>query len=383
MFKRKLVIVNTTILLSVGSLFAAPTTFANHNNSEITKIEKRLSETRNELSEVEEQIKRVEIAIKENNKMIAKTEKEINESKEEVSNLEEEIAQLNEKISVRTEILKQRVLSLQESGGNVAYLEVLFGSKDFSDFFDRLFAIMQIANADTELINEQEQDKQQLEDKQVVVNNKLAELEEMMVELEEMKEQTLIQKSENDKLKKELKKREKSDLNKKAKLEEEKRRAKAQRNTQQISRGGSTGGGAVQNTAPPVSYNGDIGPAITAGYKYIGRSAYKFGGGRTQYDIDNGLFDCSGFVSWSFRQAGISLPASTDALRNVGKRVPTSDMRPGDLVFFNTYKVDGHVGIYLGGGKFIGSQNKTGVAVADMSSGYWKQHFNGRVNRIN
>ena len=57
-------------------------------------------------------------------------------------------------------------------------------------------------------------------------------------------------------------------------------------------------------------------------------------------------------------------------------------MRPGDMVFFNTYKTDGHVGIYLGGGKFIGSQSSTGVAVADMSSGYWANTFNGRVMRV-
>ena len=57
-------------------------------------------------------------------------------------------------------------------------------------------------------------------------------------------------------------------------------------------------------------------------------------------------------------------------------------MRPGDMVFFNTYKTDGHVGIYLGGGKFIGSQSSTGVAVANMSSGYWADTFNGRVMRV-
>ena len=57
-------------------------------------------------------------------------------------------------------------------------------------------------------------------------------------------------------------------------------------------------------------------------------------------------------------------------------------MRPGDLVFFDTYKKDGHVGIYLGNGNFIGSQSSTGVAIASMTSGYWKQHFSGHVRRV-
>ena len=69
-------------------------------------------------------------------------------------------------------------------------------------------------------------------------------------------------------------------------------------------------------------------------------------------------------------------------MKNAGRKVSTSEMRPGDLVFFNTYKTDGHVGIYLGGGKFIGSQSSTGVAVANMSSGYWADHFAGKVVRI-
>lgn len=388
MIKKKLIVLNTALLLGLGSAFTAPATFAETNNSQIKQVEQSLSQTRSKLEQLEAQVKRVDQAIKDNNKMIVKTEEDIIATKQEIEKMEEEIAVLNETISKRTEILKKRVLSLQESGGNVAYIDVLFGSKDFSDFVDRLFAVVQIANADTALINEQEEDKVELEKKQVSVDKKLSDLNAMKTELEGMKAQILEQKAENDELKKQLKKQEKADLNKKAELEEEARRAQIQQAPPQISRGAvvkNNGNHSKSNNyvAPPKSYNGNINAAITAGYKYIGNSAYKFGGGRTQSDINNGLFDCSGFVSWAYRQAGISLPASTNALKNVGTRVSASEMRPGDLVFFNTYKTDGHVGIYLGGGKFIGSQNKTGVAVANMSSGYWKNTFNGRVNRIN
>ena len=137
--------------------------------------------------------------------------------------------------------------------------------------------------------------------------------------------------------------------------------------------------------ANPASTNtgsGSISTLINAGNKYIGNSVYVFGGGRSSSDIAAGRFDCSGFVAWAFSQVGVSVGASTDSLKNTGTRVSTSEMRPGDLVFFNTYKTDGHVGIYLGGGKFIGSQSSTGVAVANMSSGYWANTFNGRVMRV-
>ncbi|PAF20069.1 secreted cell wall DL-endopeptidase, partial [Terribacillus saccharophilus] len=93
----------------------------------------------------------------------------------------------------------------------------------------------------------------------------------------------------------------------------------------------------------------------------------------------------SSFVRWAFAQVGKDvggLNTTTDTLKNQGKAIATKDIQPGDLVFFNTYKDDGHVGIYVGDGKFIGAQSSSGVAIADMSSGYWKDKFNGRIKRI-
>ena len=121
---------------------------------------------------------------------------------------------------------------------------------------------------------------------------------------------------------------------------------------------------------------------ITAGSKYIGNSVYVFGGGRTENDIANGRFDCSSFVHWAFRQAGVVIGTTTDTIKNNGRQISTSELQPGDLVFFDTYKKDGHVGIYIGNNKFLGSQSSTGVAIADMNNEYWKKRFNGRVIRI-
>lgn len=120
------------------------------------------------------------------------------------------------------------------------------------------------------------------------------------------------------------------------------------------------------------------GSAITAGQKFVGNSTYVWGA----KDPSAGQFDCSGFVSWAYEQEGKSLPRSTGGLVSSGKKVSYSDAQPGDLVFFNTNGSNGHVGIYMGGGKFIGSQSSTGVAVADMDSGYWKGQFSGMVRRV-
>ncbi|GIN41498.1 C40 family peptidase [Heyndrickxia oleronia] len=134
------------------------------------------------------------------------------------------------------------------------------------------------------------------------------------------------------------------------------------------------------------SFSGDAQKIVRTAEKWFGNSVYVFGGGRNQGDIARGRFDCSSFVHWAFAQMGVDLgpltSTSTETLKHLGKPVSPSEIKPGDLVFFDTYKRDGHVGIYLGGGKFLGSQSSTGVAIVDMTKGYWKETFNGRVKRL-
>lgn len=126
---------------------------------------------------------------------------------------------------------------------------------------------------------------------------------------------------------------------------------------------------------------------IDAGKTLIGKTRYVFGGGRSQSDINAGRFDCSSFVRWAFEQVGMNVgPMSgvtTDTLKVKGTAVNPKDMKPGDVVFFDTYKKDGHVGIYVGDNKFLGCQGKTGVAIASMAKGtYFGDRFNGRVKRF-
>lgn len=141
-------------------------------------------------------------------------------------------------------------------------------------------------------------------------------------------------------------------------------------------------------------YNGEIIDApndaaktiASAGFKWIGNSVYIFGGGRSQSDIARGRFDCSSFVHWAFKQAGIDLGSlgsvSTETLNKKGKKISINEMQVGDLIFWDTYKKDGHVGIYIGNGKWIGSQSSTGVAVVSFDENYWKSRFSGHVRRV-
>lgn len=61
-------------------------------------------------------------------------------------------------------------------------------------------------------------------------------------------------------------------------------------------------------------------------------------------------FDCSGLVRWAYGRVGIELPHSSYALYDEGRRVPTTRMEPGDVLFFEGL---GHVGLYVGRGRMV------------------------------
>ncbi|MCR9039607.1 NlpC/P60 family protein [Bacillus sp. L381] len=152
--------------------------------------------------------------------------------------------------------------------------------------------------------------------------------------------------------------------------------------------GGSShnSGGSDDSDGSVISNSGGIEGAISVGSSLVGKSPYKFGGGRTQSDINNRIFDCSSFVRWAYANAGVNLGpvggTSTDTLIGRGKAVSASDMKRGDLVFFDTYKTNGHVGIYLGNGTFLNDNTSHGVSIDSLSNRYWKDAFNGNVRRV-
>jgi peptidoglycan DL-endopeptidase CwlO len=140
-----------------------------------------------------------------------------------------------------------------------------------------------------------------------------------------------------------------------------------------------------RNAGLNQSSNQIIETVIEAGMKWVGKSPYVWGGGRTEADVIAGRFDCSSFVHYCYASAGIQLgdraSVVTFSLVNMGQKVDASEMRRGDLIFFDTYTVDGHIGIYLGDNKFLHDGTSTGVTVSELS-GYYKDKFNGKVRRI-
>ena len=91
-------------------------------------------------------------------------------------------------------------------------------------------------------------------------------------------------------------------------------------------------------------------------------------------------FDCSGFVRHMFEKSvGLVLPRRAEEQAKVTEEINRSELKPGDLVFFNTMKrTFSHVGIYVGDGKFIHAPRPgKAVRVDDMREAYWQKRFNG------
>ena len=85
-------------------------------------------------------------------------------------------------------------------------------------------------------------------------------------------------------------------------------------------------------------------------------------------------FDCSGFTRFVYAHFGVALPHYSVAQFNLGRRVSRRGLKPGDLVFFNGL---GHVGIYVGRGRFIHAPHTgTRVSVAPLS-GWYSSRFTG------
>ncbi|MFC3772268.1 NlpC/P60 family protein [Paenibacillus sp. GCM10012303] len=87
-------------------------------------------------------------------------------------------------------------------------------------------------------------------------------------------------------------------------------------------------------------------------------------------------FDCSGFVNYVFDQFGVDLPrTSRDMFHNSGQ--PVTELKKGDLVFFNIGRVTTHVGIYLGNDQFVSATTSRGTQIDSLTSSYWGPKYVG------
>jgi hypothetical protein len=111
---------------------------------------------------------------------------------------------------------------------------------------------------------------------------------------------------------------------------------------------------------------------VQEAYKYLG-TPYRYGGSLPQ-DVD-----CSLFVQAAFAGRGIHLPRTVAEQCEVGTPVSSSDLQPGDrLYFINSAGRVAHTAIYIGNGKFLHASSRRGqVAVDSLSESFYRSRFYG------
>ena len=131
--------------------------------------------------------------------------------------------------------------------------------------------------------------------------------------------------------------------------------------------------------APELTVGGGGSTIVANAMKYLGYR-YVFGG------TSPAGFDCSGFVYYIHNHSGAPVGRGMWQQYNGGAHIPMSALQPGDTLFFaNTYMPGlSHDGIYIGGGQFIhASDERTGVTISSLGSGYWQAHYMGATRLWN
>ncbi len=168
--------------------------------SEITQKEDAISEIKGKQATVKEEINRLDVAVGETRSKIEGTKAQIQETTDEIERIEKEMEVLEDRIQKRDELLKDRMRTLQQSGGMVSYLDVLLGAKSFNDFINRVSAVSAFVQADKEIMTEHQADIKQLKDNQTEVKNLLALHEEQLKELDRLQVQLQAQIQEQNKV---------------------------------------------------------------------------------------------------------------------------------------------------------------------------------------
>jgi cell wall-associated NlpC family hydrolase len=124
---------------------------------------------------------------------------------------------------------------------------------------------------------------------------------------------------------------------------------------------------------PPVTTeSGTLSNIIQTALDFLG-VPYRNGGS------DPSGFDCSGLMQWVFARHGTTLPREARDQYKVGRAINLTDVRPGDLIFFETVsRGASHVGMVIGEGRFVHAPSSNGVVLVEPYTAiYWIRRFVG------
>ena len=260
---------------------------------------------------------------------------ELKESRAQLRTLHNDLARQQEKVeAVRERVASAVVAQYQGQALSTATRVVL--AEDIDGFLEKLSAVTAYNDQQSQLMVELATQMKQLELRETAAERELAEIEKTKAELAEQKAKVDAKAAEAQEIVEDL--------------EAEAATERAPRATRSASR----------PALPDVAVSGRVGAAVDYAMAQVG-DAYVYGAEGPD------AFDCSGLTMMAWRAAGVSLPHSSSAQMSMGTPVASSDLQPGDLVFY--YSPVSHVGIYIGNGQIVDAANpSTGVRVAGVFS---------------
>ncbi|MES5883530.1 MULTISPECIES: C40 family peptidase [Bacillus cereus group] len=394
----------------------------NTQNDTLHKQQQERDELQKQMNDLNKTIQGLDKSVQENAAKLDETTKKVSDTEQLIEKKNKDIAELQTKIAKREELLRKRLVALQEQPNTNVVTEVLVNSKNVADLVDRLTSVSKILESDEDIMKTQQEDQASVKKDVATVKEKQKELKEAQVQIETAKKELDAEKEKkatavNDlsgkmdtvvttmtSTESQLKELEKQALQLQRIAEEEAQakaaqEAAAQKQAEQAAKAAqaqpaqapaeqaapANNGGQVQKEEPKkeepkkeVPKKEDKkpeptpGPAPTPGVigkaqQYLGLP-YVWGSASPS----NGGFDCSGFISYVF---GVGRQDVNGYWHSVSK---VSSPQPGDLVFFQgTYKAGpSHIGIYVGNGQMIHASDK-GIAYGDINSSYNQKHFLG------
>ncbi|MGW0901987.1 C40 family peptidase [Streptomyces sp. NPDC002853] len=253
-----------------------------------------------------------------------------NGAKEKQEKLEKEIGELQDKVARGQEDLNDlrgglgSMASAQYRSGGIDPSVQLFLSADPDDYLDKASTMDQLSSQQVEALKKVQEKQRTLAQERKEASDKLKDLADTRKELGKKKKEVQSKLGAAQKLLNTLTAKEKQEL-----------AAKEQRASR------DAGDRVDLGKEAPASQRGQA--ALSAAATQIGKPYVSGGSGPNSYD-------CSGLTQWAYNQAGVQITRTTYTQQNDGPKIGRGELKPGDLVFFNSLA---HVGLYAGNGQVL------------------------------
>jgi peptidoglycan DL-endopeptidase CwlO len=335
---------------------------------------------------------------------IKNAEEKISASQAKIASYNQQIVKAQVEVGKRKDNLKEQLISLQKQVGNSVtgnvYFDFVLNSNSLTDLVGRSLTVNKLSQASAEALQAVKDSQAKVKTLQTEQEAKQETLVATKSQLESDKAKIESLKSDAEKSASDLQQTLEANKDKLAQLAASEDAAKAAAATAAVaatpsasstSTASSSAASSSVNTSTntsttsasssasasqaPASNNSSVsvsgGSIASNAAKYIG-VPYVYGG------TSPSGFDCSGLIYYAAKEAGISLPRTSQAQSTLGSYVSVSDLKAGDLVFWGGVGSAYHVGIYIGGGQYLHAP-APGQSVTIQSMAYFAPSFGRRL----